>query len=103
MLYRSRASVTGSIPHSYDSSLTLLYFFGWTRLAITSVSTAKPVATTTKMAMGMYADGMGNWDARCAEKRLVYNTRSEGCQESGPSTVESRKLQIPNHFDRLIA
>ena len=41
------------MPHSYGSSFTLLYFSEWIRLEKTSVNIAKPVATTTKMAIGM--------------------------------------------------
>jgi hypothetical protein len=35
------------------------------------------------------------------EKRLVYNTRPEGCQETGLEPVISRKSQISNQFYRL--
>ena len=58
MLYRSRASVAGSMPHSYGSSFTWLYFSEWIRLENTSVKSAKPVATTTNKAMGMYAESI---------------------------------------------
>src|SRR5919202_1526567 len=94
MLYRSRASVTGSIPHSYGSSFTLLYFSECSRLENTSVNSAKPVATTTKMAMGMYAESM--WVQTAAEtahaaherSRAVYITR----QRAGAICRNSQKL-----------
>src|ERR1051325_9216715 len=58
------------MPHSYGSSFTLLYFSECSRLEKTSVNSAKPVATTTKMAIGMYAESIlgGRRPARCARR-----------------------------------
>src|SRR5256885_14567150 len=80
MLYRSRASVAGSMPHSYGSSFTWLYFSEWIRLEGTRVNSARPVATTKNMAIGMYAESIWMNDRAkrraMAEKPLVYNMHS---------------------------
>jgi len=36
-----------------------LYFSGWINPEKTRVNNAKPVATATKMAIGIYAEGIG--------------------------------------------
>jgi hypothetical protein len=38
----------------------LLYFSGCSKLENTSVNNAKPVATTTKMAIGIYVDSISS-------------------------------------------
>src|SRR5436190_7755862 len=73
MLYRSRASVVGSMPHSYGSSFTLLYFCELSRPDTTRVNRAKPVATTTKIAMGMYDESIGS---RAAPEEQARRERS---------------------------
>src|SRR6476660_8850830 len=75
MLYRSRASVIGSMPHSYGSSFTLLYFSECRRLANPSVNSAKPVATTTKMAMGMYGESIWRDEAAHAGRSVWLDER----------------------------
>ena len=94
------------MPHSYGSSFTLLYLLGWIRLVKTSVNTAKPVATATKMAIGMYDESMGNDRARQSAAQPWKSGWFITCDLGGVKKPDrtasavgvSRNPQISNQF-----